>query len=337
MPKSSEDTLREVLENSLDASYKRNIESNTYEYLSPVFNRICGFTSEEMKLMPIDGVLEQVHENDRPEVEHVIAESQSGKPGRVYQLEYRFKHRNGHYVWLQDRFSIVCDTEGKVSSRIGSVRDITERKHAEERLRQSEARWQFALEGSGDGLWDWNAVTNQVFFSKRWKEMLGFTDNELVNDLKEWDSRIHPDDKAVAYRDLERHFNGETSVYENEHRLLCKDGTYKWILDRGKVIEWTEDGKPLRVIGTHGDISERKEAEAERLILIADLKKALSQVKKLSGLLPICSHCKKIRDDQGYWNQIEQYIHEHSEAEFSHSICQDCAKKHYPDYDIYKE
>lgn len=85
------------------------------------------------------------------------------------------------------------------------------------------------------------------------------------------------------------------------------------------------------------EIERRKEAEQERDRLIAELQKALSEVKTLRGFLPICAHCKKIRDDKGYWNQIESYISEHSEAEFSHSICQECAKKHYPDMDIYEE
>ena len=79
----------------------------------------------------------------------------------------------------------------------------------------------------------------------------------------------------------------------------------------------------------------KKEKEAEREHLISELKDALAEVKTLSGLLPICSFCKKIRDDKGYWNQLESYIRDHSEAEFSHSVCRDCAKKHYPEFDIY--
>ncbi|MFQ4138206.1 diguanylate cyclase [Nodosilinea sp. PGN35] len=128
-------------------------------------------------------------------------------------------------------------------------------------LRASEARWQFALEGAGDGVWDWNSQTNTVFFSRQWKAMLGYSDAEISNSLEEWSSRVHPNDLDQCYADLQRHFRGETLTYQNEHRVRCKDGSYKWILDRGKVIEWVEPGVPLRVIGTHSDISDRKQME----------------------------------------------------------------------------
>ncbi len=202
---------------------------------------------------------------------------------------------------------------------------------AAKKSRDREMIWIYALEGNRDGVWDWNAVTNEVFFSKRWKEMLGFEENEISNHLSEWDKRVHPDDRNAVYADLNRHLNGETPYYQNEHRVQCKDGYYKWILDRGKVMSWTEDGKPLRVVGTHTDVTLRKETEIENLRLLKEPREALDEVKILSGLLPICASCKKIRDDKGYWNQIETYIRDHSEAAFSHSICPECAKKLYPD------
>ena len=209
---------------------------------------------------------------------------------------------------------------------------VIDRRRAEKALSESEMRWQFALESAGDGLWDWDAVSNRVYFSPQWKAMLGYSGDEIRDALDEWESRVHPDDLEEVRNDVSRHLKGETPVYQNEHRLRCRDGSYKWILDRGKVIEWTEDRKPKRVIGTHTDVSHRKRAEAERERLISELKTALADVKTLRGLLPICSNCKKIRNDTGYWEQIETYISNHSEAKFSHGICRDCAKKLYPEY-----
>ncbi|MCI5131806.1 MAG: PAS domain S-box protein [Candidatus Electrothrix sp. EH2] len=194
-----------------------------------------------------------------------------------------------------------------------------------------ELSWILAMEGNRDGVWDWNAVTNEVFFSRRWKEMLGFDQEEISNHLSEWEQRIHPDDKKAVYADLNAHLSGANPYYTNEHRLLCKDGSYKWILDRGKIMSWTEAGEPLRVVGTHTDIHERKEIELENERLVRKLRNALSNIKVLNGLLPICASCKKIRDDQGYWSQVEVYIGAHSDADFSHGLCPECAKRLYPE------
>ena len=157
--------------------------------------------------------------------------------------------------------SPILNGDGTVRQLVCTGEDITARKRAEQALVESEARWQFALEGSGDGVWDWNAVTNRVYFSARWKSMLGHSDDEVGDTLYEWDRRVHPDDKPRVYECLERHFRRETEFYQSEHRVLCKDGSYKWILDRGKVIDRAADGKPIRVIGTHSDITARKQAE----------------------------------------------------------------------------
>ena len=103
-------------------------------------------------------------------------------------------------------------------------------------LERSEKRWQFALEGAGDGIWDWNPMTNEVYFSTQWKNMLGFEDNEIENNFNEWEKRVHPDDLISVHELLEKHIKGITPIYSSEHRLMCKDGTYKWILDSGKIM-----------------------------------------------------------------------------------------------------
>jgi diguanylate cyclase (GGDEF)-like protein/PAS domain S-box-containing protein len=156
---------------------------------------------------------------------------------------------------------------------ISTVRDISERKRATQALRDSEQRWQFALEGARDGVWDWNLVTNEVFFSRQWKQMLGYQEHEIAGSLEEWDKRVHAEDKARTYADIERHLKGETPYYQNEHRVLCKDGSYKWILDRGMIVSRDPGGKPTRMIGTHTDITGRKRAEEtiRELSLVDDL------------------------------------------------------------------
>ncbi len=152
-------------------------------------------------------------------------------------------------------------------------------------LAQNEQRWLFALEGSGAGVWDWNVQTGQVFFSRQWKEMLGYTEQEIGENQEEWVSRVHPDDWPATNAAVERYAKGESAFYINEHRLRCKDGSYKWILSRGKVFVRTAEGQPLRVVGTHVDITERKqieeglrESERRASLLFANSQDAVSLV-----------------------------------------------------------
>ncbi|WP_448269538.1 diguanylate cyclase domain-containing protein [Nostoc sp. DSM 114159] len=160
------------------------------------------------------------------------------------------------------RFSSqIRDTQDRYFGRLYIFEDITPRKQIEAALKISEERWQYALEGNGDGVWDLNAETNEVFFSRRWKEMLGFAEHEIGNTLSEWEQRVHSDDKARVYEEVSKHLSSETQQYVSEYRIKCKDGTYKWILDRGQVSSRAKNGFPLRMLGTHTDITERKRME----------------------------------------------------------------------------
>ncbi len=138
---------------------------------------------------------------------------------------------------------------------------ILEKRKVETALQQNEERWQFAIDGSNDGIWDWNMQTGDVFFSNRWKEMIGYRPDEIEGNFLEWQNRVHPDDIEMVMLNLHQHFEKKTTDYTTEHRMICKDGSWKWILDRGKVLEWNAEGKPVRIVGTHSNITERKLAE----------------------------------------------------------------------------
>lgn len=142
--------------------------------------------------------------------------------------------------------------------------DVTAERRERDRLRQGEERWRFALEGSGLGVWDWDAVTDQVHFSSEWKRMLGEVDADVGDDLEEWSRRVHPDDFAATIDLVQRHLRGETPEYVSEHRMRHRDGRYTWILDRGRVFRRGPDGAALRVVGTHADITAQVELR-ERL------------------------------------------------------------------------
>ncbi|WP_372795179.1 PAS domain S-box protein, partial [Lutibacter sp.] len=156
------------------------------------------------------------------------------------------------------------------------IHDITERVENEKALKESQDRWKFALEGARDGVWDWNLQTNEVYFSKQWKAMLGFEENEISNHYNEWSKRVHPEDKEKCYADIQLHLDGKSPFYSNIHRELCKDGSYKWILDRGKIVTYDENNKPIKMIGTHTEITDRIEMENQLIKLNADKDRFIS-------------------------------------------------------------
>ncbi|MFQ3574627.1 MAG: PAS domain-containing protein, partial [Thermodesulfovibrionales bacterium] len=177
-----------------------------------------------------------------------------------FSLDYPC-HLNGQELWLSVTFKAFPQDEGERFVLV-CLKDNTDIKKTISDLRNSEKLWRSALEGSGDGVWDWNVVTNKVFFSTQWKSMLGYQGDEIGDSLDEWLNRVHRDDIDDTFMRLQRHLRGQSNFYVSEHRLLCKDGTYKWILDRGRIIERQPDGTPLRVVGLQTDISKQKSTEA---------------------------------------------------------------------------
>lgn len=231
--------------------------------------------------------------------------------------EWTYRHKNGHTFPVQLVVTAMYNEAGHIIGFLGIATDISEIKEAQKALKLSEERWQFALEGSGDGIWDWNKQTNHVFFSNQWKSMLGFKPDEIENRLDEWKIRVHPDDLPQVFKDLEAHFDGKNPLFVSEHRLMCKDGNYKWILSRGKVIEWMEKGKPLRIIGTHTDLSGQKEKEME---LLQSFDIISEQNKRLLNFAHIVSH--NLRSHSGNIEMVLTLLNNKPEPEEQEHLIQ---------------
>ena len=172
-----------------------------------------------------------------------------------------YRHKTRERIWVRETAYAVRDAQGQVVYYEGTVEDITERHLAANALSDSETRWRLALDAAGDGVWDWRVQTGEEFYSDRLLHMFGFKRGELAHSVAALDERTHPDDLAQMAVDREAHFSGRTSTYVNEHRVRCKDGSWKWVLSRGMVVSRDAQGQPLRMIGTHTDITQRKHAE----------------------------------------------------------------------------
>ncbi|WP_291210124.1 PAS domain-containing sensor histidine kinase [Hydrogenophaga sp.] len=202
------------------------------------------------------------------------AESEAVKQAPVsLSGEFRIVLPDGRIKWVYKRSSAVNhDSQG--TQRVGVLLDITARKEAETALHASETLWKLALESAGDGVWDWNICTGEEFFSNSIRAMFGYAEDDIANLSAELDARTHPDDVQQMQLDRQAHFDGLVPVYRNEHRIRCKDGSWKWVLSRGVVIARDDKGQPLRMVGTHTDITELKEAEAQQHTLEVQLRES---------------------------------------------------------------
>ncbi len=156
------------------------------------------------------------------------------------------------------------------------IEEIKERKKIEQALRESEERWQLALQGTGDGIFDWNIFTDEAFMSPQLKENLDCADKEIANNLEAWKNLVHPEDMELVEQCIQAHLARKTPKYIAEYRMRCKDGSYSWVLARG-MAQWNENGQPIRMVGSHQNINARKQAEAKIEKLNQELEERVRQ------------------------------------------------------------
>jgi len=258
----SEARFRELLENAQDAAYKRNLQTDAYEYLSPVFTRISGYRPDETMGWSTESIIRYIHPDDQLHVRRLWNGILSDPNTTACRLEYRFRHKEGRYIWLLDRFTVFFDPGGMPLLWIGSVSDISARKRAEEALRYERQQLESIIHGTRIGTWEWNVRTGEVVVNKRWAEMVGYTLAELApTSIEIWKTLVHPDDQHRPIALLEQHLAGALPHYECEYRMRHKAGHWIWVLSTGRLLTHIQQGGPLMMYGAHLDITERKHTE----------------------------------------------------------------------------
>jgi PAS domain S-box-containing protein len=249
-----------------------NDDTWSVNYVSDNVENLLGYTKEEFleaRVSYSDIILDE----DLPRVLEEVNFAKVSNLSFSKHRPYRVKTKDNTEKWVLDHTLVIRDEDARITHYLGYLVDITEQVSTQEKLKDSQLRWKFAIEGNKDGLWEWNIKTNEVFYSKQYKEMLGYKLHEVGRTLDEYDSRLHEDDKEDVYQKIQECLDGKVEYYSSEHRVQCKDGTYKWVLDRGVVLSYDKDNKPLKMVGTFTDITHMKNITQE----LKDLNETLEQ------------------------------------------------------------
>ena len=253
----SEEKFRTVADFTYDWEWWIN-PAGKLVYISPSCQRISGYDAEEFINNP-DLLLSITHAQDREPLARHLKEKLLSL--EVCHLDFRIIRRDGTCRQISLYCQPVMDLKGNHLGQRGSNRDITDRIMAEEALRKSEKLFRLALDATSDGVWDKNLVTGEVYYGENWARILKYTSDEVRRTQLTWEKLLHPDDEPKARKAVDDHVNGKTSRYRAEFRMRNKIGDWQWIHAKGKVVEWDNDGTPIRFVGTHTDISDRKRAE----------------------------------------------------------------------------
>ena len=313
----SEARYRSLFENTGTATFISE-EDMTISEVNKKAVEISGFTKQEIvkKMKTTDFVAQESRE--------MVREYHSGRRKDVDESpgEYEFSLVDGQGKEKEVLIQVGMIPGTKES--IASIIDITPLKRTQEELRESEKRFRTLFQNAPIGIGLATLDGHILDGNDAIMEMFGYSKEEL-KEINLGDFYLDPRDRSLMFE----RFRTEGRINKYEVKLRRRDDTH---FDASlTVIPFTHGGEDVH-LAVIKDISDRRRVEEEREELISELQEAISKVKLLSGFLPICSSCKKIRDDKGYWNQIEAYIRDHSEAEFSHSICPACARKMYPEF-----
>lgn len=251
-------TTQKVTENSPNGVFVYNLNSNEVVFSNNSLFKILGRSKADTETFHGKGFWELIHPEDQQTM--ALALQSLAERQALAKLEFRFLVNEEEWRWLFVQLAPFTETDqGELREIVGVLMDITQRKEAEISLKVNSERLQNVIKGTNIGTWEWHIPSGQVIFNKRWAEIVGYTLEELSPiHIESWNQLVHPEDLAKSARELEKVFRKQKSFYECECRMQHKNGSWIWVLDRGAVMEWDAEGKPLRMSGTHQDITEMK-------------------------------------------------------------------------------
>lgn len=230
--------------------------------MSPMWFAMTGYTREQWESVPHPWI-SRIHPDDRVHVTEVIEQHLKGRTQSI-EVEYRVRTARGEWKWMLMRGRVVeWDFDGNPTVAIGVSLDVDAQKRAVLELRSSEARLETAVWGAGMGLWEMDFRTGTTRWFSDWCDRLNLDPCDGKDHVARWDSLIHPDDVAEAARRFADHVAGKADYYDAEYRIRDRAGRWRWLFERGRVVERTAEGEPLRMVGVCMDVDERKEAELE--------------------------------------------------------------------------
>jgi PAS domain S-box-containing protein len=281
------------------------------------FISLFGYSGEDLSAMNAKQLW--MRPSDRLEWLKAVKENES-----VVAFPSTQRRKDGSVIHVQLTTSIRMDQSGRLLYQ-SIIRDVTERLRMEKELKSRNELLQLFVEYAPAAVAMCDLQMNYLAYSRRWITDYGLKDENLLGQCHYDVFKTIPDQWKIEYQ---RCLQGEV-FHSQDEPFERQDGTLDWV--RRSLHPWYRGTNDVGGLIMFTEvITKRKKAEEEREVLINELQQALAEVKALSGLLPICSACKKIRDDKGYWQQIEGYIMAHSDTQFSHGLCPDCAKKLYP-------
>ena len=258
--KKSQESYQSILDNMQDTYYRTNLKGELI-YISKSVEALSGYTIDELLGQPLANFYHD------PSIRDTFLKKMHANNGKL-SFQAELLHRDKSIIWIHTNSRYWHNDKREIGGVEGFARDITQEKQASDKLAKSEERWLLALEGAKHGVWDWNLKENTVFFSKQWSKMLGYDDNQIENSFDAWLELLHPQDVERAMDMIKAYLEGSINTYQIAFRMLTNEKTYKWIMSQGAIWERDNDGKPLRMVGTHSDITELKEAQAKEKRLL---------------------------------------------------------------------